>query len=202
MLHNSEGTYIEGHHSLPLRYFTRIRSSQHDVLISCDRDVMDVVTSKLQRDEYLAPRECIKYAFSNLPSHSQLTQFFINDYGYNGFLFVGLHELPMDFLVGVMRIMMGRTPLRQCKGCYSKAKAENAWQGLNAAALAKGRDRDPFEHDRRFYHEHGSDEERQACKGERRKVRESRKKENSEPKTDLGNDTDSDHTDSENENEN
>ncbi|KEQ60676.1 uncharacterized protein M437DRAFT_53841 [Aureobasidium melanogenum CBS 110374] len=110
----------------------------------------------------------VRYIYQNTPAKSKLREYTVHSTAYEGNLartdILEWEACPQEFLVAVMFINSKRLPPDQCRKCYKRALSYWDSEDSMRGEFSMKKDLRPYERDRCYYHEHLSEEEREACR--------------------------------------
>lgn len=110
----------------------------------------------------------VRYIYQNTPAKSKLREYTVHSTAYEGNLartdVLEWEACPQEFLVAVMFINSRRLPADQCRKCYKRALSYWDSKDSMRGEFSMKKDLPPYERDRCYYHEHLSEEEREACR--------------------------------------
>lgn len=131
-----------------------------------------VIQAIIKKEEKTTPpNEAVLYAYAHTSRDSPLRRLLVYIWTYEirydrpSYTFEGL---PVEFLAAVMVTAGRRLPSQQCKSCFDSALDGNYIQSKAIDDVCHDVDEPPYMRDPCFYHEHKDEDEKQACRAERK----------------------------------
>ncbi|TIA26674.1 hypothetical protein D6C81_00598 [Aureobasidium pullulans] len=131
-------------------------------------------------------RPLVKFVYENTPPRSLLRNIIVDLVVYQQAWDEPIEAwkgMPEEFLIKVMVSLGRRLPPKLCHECYRKAMIGNNLTNGNVEGLCLverlclNKDKALFDSSACYYHEHGTDEEREECKKNCRKERKAKRRE-------------------------
>ncbi|THZ87553.1 hypothetical protein D6C84_01588 [Aureobasidium pullulans] len=125
-------------------------------------------------------RPLVKFVYENTPPRSLLRNIIVDLVVYQQAWDEPIEAwkgMPEEFLIKVMVSLGRRLPPKLCHECYQKAIVGNNLTDGDVEGLCLNKDKALFESSACYYHEHGTEEEREECKKNCRQERKAKRRE-------------------------
>lgn len=125
-------------------------------------------------------RPLVKFVYENTPPRSLLRNIIVDLVVYQQAWDEPIEAwkgMPEEFLIKVMVSLGRRLPPKLCHECYQKAIVGNNLTDGDVEGLCLNKDKALFELSACYYHEHGTEKEREECKKNCRQERKAKRRE-------------------------